>query len=80
MRRYMKSAEQGAATSVYAAVGAEWEGNGALYLSDCQVQGEFRGTEPLALDDEGWARWAFDEGAEEELWRQSLRMVGLEAK
>jgi hypothetical protein len=40
LRRYMKDAAQGAATSVYAAVSsAEWEGKGGRYLSDCVVQG-----------------------------------------
>lgn len=78
--KYMKSPEQGAATSVYAALGAEWEGRGGLYLSDCRVQGPFRGGEAIGVGDEGWERWAFDVEAEERLWRDSLRIVGLEGE
>jgi hypothetical protein len=29
---------------------------------------------------EGYAEWAYDEEAEERLWRESLVMVGLEAE
>lgn len=76
VKRYVKSAAQGAATSVYAAVGAELEGRGGLYLSNCAVQGPFEGTDPMAMDGEGFAAWAFDEEGEERLWRDSLGMVG----
>jgi hypothetical protein len=75
--KYTKSPAQGAATSVYAAVGKEWEGRGRLYLSNCVAQGLFKGEDPMSSMDEGYARWAFDEVAEEELWRLSLGMVGL---
>lgn len=75
--KYMKSPAQGAATSVYAAVGKEFEGKGGLYLADCAAQGPFKGADPFATDDEGYAAWAFDEKAEEELWRASKGMVGL---
>jgi NAD(P)-dependent dehydrogenase (short-subunit alcohol dehydrogenase family) len=74
-RAYMKSAAQGAATSVYAALGKEWEGKGLLYLSDCQAQGPYQGGD--VGTDEGYQTWAFDEEAENELWEQSLKMVGL---
>lgn len=77
MVKYMKNAAQGAATSVYAALGKEWEGKGLLYLSDCQAQGPFKGDDPMSVTDEGYQTWAFDPEAEEELWKQSLVMVGL---
>lgn len=80
MGRYMKSIAQGAATSVYAALGKEFEGKGALYLSDCAAQGLFKGTDPMATGDEGHAAWAFDQEAEEKLWKASLEMVGLPAE
>lgn len=75
---YMKSPAQGAATSVYAALGKEWEGKGALYLADCAAQGPFKGGEALGTGDEGFAEWAFDEEAEEKLWRDSAKLVGVE--
>ena len=78
MKAYLKSPAQGAATSVYAALGRDFEGKGLLYLSDCQAQGPFRGEDPMSAKDEGYATWAFDEEAEEKLWKASLEMVGLE--
>jgi NAD(P)-dependent dehydrogenase (short-subunit alcohol dehydrogenase family) len=39
--KYMKSVEQGAATSVYAALSKEWEGRGGRYLSNCEEQEEY---------------------------------------
>ena len=37
----MKRLAQGAATSVYAAVGKGWASKGGKYLSNCEEQGEF---------------------------------------
>ena len=37
----MKSPEQGAATTVWAAVGRQWEGVGGKYLEDCSVSQPF---------------------------------------
>ncbi|KAI9725444.1 MAG: hypothetical protein M1828_003115 [Chrysothrix sp. TS-e1954] len=74
LANYMKSPEQGAATSVLCAVGKEWEGKGGKYLEDCDVA-------PPAPDVPGMtpgvAKWAFDQQAEETLWKASLGMVGL---
>jgi NAD(P)-dependent dehydrogenase (short-subunit alcohol dehydrogenase family) len=71
----MKSLEQGAATTVWAAVAKEWEGKGGKYLEDCQV------SVPVKTDMErtrpGYAPHAFDEQLEERLWVDSLKMVGL---
>ncbi|KAF4907039.1 Retinol dehydrogenase 12 [Colletotrichum fructicola] len=74
--RHLKNAAQGAATSVLAAVGAEWEGNGGRYLADCVEQGP-------AMDlssqiDTGYAPWALDEEKEARLWGDSCRLVGFE--
>ena len=67
----LKSTEQGAATSVLAAVGKVYEGKGRLYLEDCDV------TELTKTGDEGHSAYAFDKEKEARLWRDSLRMVGL---
>jgi NAD(P)-dependent dehydrogenase (short-subunit alcohol dehydrogenase family) len=71
----MKSTEQGAATSVLAAVGREYEGKGRIYMNDCTV---------AELGDASWseggssiAKWGFDEQKEMRLWEDSLKMVGL---
>lgn len=50
----VEGAAQGSATSVYAAVGAEFEGRGGPCLADCVVQGPFRGRDAMAMDGEGF--------------------------
>ncbi|KAL6717294.1 hypothetical protein ACLMJK_005209 [Lecanora helva] len=74
MKNYMKSPEQGAATTVYAALSRDWEGKGGKYLEDCaeaelcQASGSTSG---------GYAPHAYDEQAEKRLWIDSLRFVGI---
>jgi NAD(P)-dependent dehydrogenase (short-subunit alcohol dehydrogenase family) len=74
--RYMKSVEQGAATTVYAAISHEWEGKGGKYLSDCVVQEPFKGGSPLY--DDGYAAWIYDCEKEGKLWKESMRLIGME--
>ncbi|EMC97101.1 hypothetical protein BAUCODRAFT_23481 [Baudoinia panamericana UAMH 10762] len=77
--RYMKSPEQGAATTVYAALSKEWANKGGKYLSNCVEQPAFDAPDgPLSLKSDGYERWAYDEEKASRLWRDSLRMVGLE--
>ncbi|TKA73649.1 hypothetical protein B0A55_06507 [Friedmanniomyces simplex] len=70
-----KSAEQGAATTVWAAVSPHFEGqNGGRYLDDVGESG------PMAagalVGGAGYAPHAYDEEAEERLWGVSCRAVG----
>ncbi|KAM0431286.1 hypothetical protein ACHAPT_005257 [Fusarium lateritium] len=69
----LKSPEQGAATTVWAAVGKQWEGTGGRYLEDCH--------EAEACEDEapqsGYAKHAYDPEKEGRLWEDSLKIVGL---
>lgn len=74
MRLVEKSVAQGAATSVWAAVGRVWEGKGGVYLEDVRVGVE---VEEPDLVTGGYKAWAFDEEAGERLWVVSLGMVGL---
>jgi NAD(P)-dependent dehydrogenase (short-subunit alcohol dehydrogenase family) len=67
----LKSIEQGAATSVLAAVGKEYEGKGRLYFEDCDLALETKNNES------GHAKYAFDKEKEARLWEDSLKMVGL---
>jgi NAD(P)-dependent dehydrogenase (short-subunit alcohol dehydrogenase family) len=71
-----KSPEQGAATSVYAAVDKELEGKGGMYLEDCGVAGLASVNEDMGSP--GYASFAFDEGVEERLWGVSCGLVGVE--
>ncbi|KAL7921483.1 hypothetical protein ACQKWADRAFT_327566 [Trichoderma austrokoningii] len=72
----MKSAEQGAATQVWAAIGREWEGKGGRYLADV--------AEAKAGPDDGDMTSSLTAGhtynAEEEarLWKDSLKIVGVD--
>jgi hypothetical protein len=74
---FVKSTEQGAASTVLAAIGKEYEGRGGLYLEDCGEWGPVKGDRYTVLDG-GYEGRAFDEEGEERLWGVSLGMVGLE--
>jgi NAD(P)-dependent dehydrogenase (short-subunit alcohol dehydrogenase family) len=74
--RGMKSVEQGAATSVYAALSKEWESKGGKYLSDCEEMGPVVEWD-MTKGDAGYADWAYDEEKSKKLWVESLKMVGL---
>ncbi|WAO93487.1 Short-chain dehydrogenase/reductase SDR [Fusarium falciforme] len=72
----IKSVEQGAATSVWAAVGKAWEHKGGKYLVNCAV------AEPYAEGDDkfsapGYAPYAYDVEEAKRLWSDSLKLVGL---
>ncbi|KAF6830881.1 WW domain-containing oxidoreductase [Colletotrichum plurivorum] len=75
----MKSIEQGAATSVLAAVGKAWASRGGKYIVDCEVAGPYEEGDDkfTAL---GYAPWAYDVKKAARLWRDSLEMVGLPAE
>ncbi|KAF2824952.1 short-chain dehydrogenase [Ophiobolus disseminans] len=79
--RTYKSAEQGAATQVYAAVSEEWKHKGGRYLASMVEQKsrvETRKVEGMYEHaNEGWAEWVYDVEGEERLWVDSLGIVGL---
>ncbi|KAF2493386.1 NAD(P)-binding protein [Lophium mytilinum] len=78
--RTVKSSEQGASTSVYAALSEEWKDKGGRYLADCEEQLEVgkKPTQAQDANDDGYKSWAYDRDGEEKLWKDSLKMVGLE--
>jgi NAD(P)-dependent dehydrogenase (short-subunit alcohol dehydrogenase family) len=69
-----KNPEQGAATSVWAAVGADWERTGGAYLEDVRVAVPCTSDNMLAP---GFAPHAFDREGATKLWDLSNAMVGL---
>ena len=73
-QKAFKSVEQGASNTVYAALGKEFEGRGGCYLEDCNESGEQTEPGPMAA---GYAKHAFDEGGEKQLWIDSCKMVGV---
>ncbi|KAK5634183.1 hypothetical protein RRF57_009897 [Xylaria bambusicola] len=70
---FMKSPEQGAATTIVAAVSKEWEGKGGKYLEDCQVAKQ----EPLVPWTKGVKDYAYDEDKENRLWELTLKTLNL---
>jgi NAD(P)-dependent dehydrogenase (short-subunit alcohol dehydrogenase family) len=68
-----KTPEQGASTSTWAALGAELEGKGGLYLEDCN-QAEPAAT---AARMRGVADWALDPAAADLLWAESVKTTGV---
>ncbi|HZZ35001.1 MAG TPA: oxidoreductase [Caulobacteraceae bacterium] len=67
-----KSTEQGAATSVWAAVGPELEGVGGLYLEDCHQAAAWSADNPFA----GVMPHALDPEAADRLWDLSVKTTG----
>ncbi|KAL2816187.1 NAD(P)-binding protein [Aspergillus cavernicola] len=76
MLKIVKSKEQGAATTVLAAVGREWEGRGGRYLEDCDEAR--KGVDDGNVFGVGFVERTYDEVAEGRLWGMSLGLVGME--
>jgi NAD(P)-dependent dehydrogenase (short-subunit alcohol dehydrogenase family) len=75
LRNVEKSLAQGAATSVWAAVATKLEGKGGVYLSDV---GEAQpAAETELVGGPGYGPHAYDEEAEEKLWKLSYEAVCL---
>ncbi|KAM0288932.1 hypothetical protein ACHAO9_006440 [Fusarium lateritium] len=72
----MKSPEQGATTSVWAAVSKAWENEGGKYLVDCAVAEPGSGGEDK-MTTLTYAAYAYDAEKAGKLWRDSLKLVGL---
>ncbi|GAW14463.1 hypothetical protein ANO14919_038660 [Xylariales sp. No.14919] len=70
---FMKNEEQGAATTVLAAVGEEWEGKGGKYLENCQVAMP----ESSIPGIKGVMDYAYDESKENRLWELTLKTLDL---
>lgn len=73
--KLMKSPEQGAATTVWAAIGKEWETKGGKYLAECGTT--TRGNDKHEIAGVGYAGHCYDPEKEARLWKDSLKMVGL---
>ncbi|EED14624.1 short-chain dehydrogenase/reductase, putative [Talaromyces stipitatus ATCC 10500] len=71
----MKSPEQGAATTLVAAIGKEWENKGGKYLEDCEEAK--RGADDQNVFGIGWVRQTYNAENEARLWKDSLEMLGL---
>lgn len=75
-KKFEKNDEQGAATTVVAAVAREWESQGGEYLENCSVSN----TENVVHGLSGVKEYAFDERKEERLWKLTLEILGLDTE
>ena len=75
-KNFMMNAEQGAATTVYAALSKEWEGRGGRYLANCIEQGPLDpNSSQFDGDSVGYAPWAYDVEKAAKLWDVSCELV-----
>ncbi|KAL6825956.1 NAD(P)-binding protein [Trichoderma sp. SZMC 28015] len=72
----MKSPEQGAATQVWAAIARELEGKGGKYLADVSVA--VPGPDDKDMSKPTTVKHTYDAAEEARLWKDSLKLVGLE--
>ena len=72
-----KTVEQGAATSLVAAVAPEFERTGGHYLDDCREAYTVPNDADLSAHSHGVKEWALDPDAARELWSVSLKMLNL---
>ena len=75
VREGFKTPEQGASTSVWAAVGEELEGIGGLYLEDCAEAAPWSKDNPM----KGVMPYAIDPEAADRLWALSEEITGVSA-
>jgi NAD(P)-dependent dehydrogenase (short-subunit alcohol dehydrogenase family) len=69
-----KSAEQGAATSVWCATSPRLAGMGGVYCEDCDIAAL---ADPASADFTGVRPWAVDPAAADRLWALSEKMTGV---
>jgi NAD(P)-dependent dehydrogenase (short-subunit alcohol dehydrogenase family) len=71
-----KSTQQGAATTLVAAVAPEFAHTGGHYLDDCREAFTVEDDADLFANSHGVKRWALDPAAAEQLWTLSLELLG----
>lgn len=69
----IKTVQQGAATSVWAATAPELSDHGGAYLLDCQVAEAVTAKNPR----NGFAPWAYDQESAERLFHDSEKLTGI---
>jgi NAD(P)-dependent dehydrogenase (short-subunit alcohol dehydrogenase family) len=71
--KMLKSPEQGAATTVWAATAKVFEGQGGKYLEDCQIAKPPKAG--AGQYDPGYSKWAYDEKKATLLWEKSMDLI-----
>jgi NAD(P)-dependent dehydrogenase (short-subunit alcohol dehydrogenase family) len=75
VNKKLKSPEQGASTTVWAATVKALEGDGGKYLEECQIAKPTPAGQEQDLSQPGYAPHAYDEEKERLLWEKSLELV-----
>jgi hypothetical protein len=70
-----KNLEQGASTSIWAAVAPELDGKGGLYLENCSISPCFSTKEEVYKNYIGYLSYAVDSNNAEKLWNLSEKMI-----
>ncbi|KAL6246768.1 hypothetical protein RBB50_006075 [Rhinocladiella similis] len=78
IQKSMKSPEQGAATTVLAAVDKELEGKGGKYLDNTAISPPIDPARKHELAAPGYESWIYDEEAAKQLWTVSGQIVGVD--
>ena len=71
----MKSVQQGASTSVWAAVSEDLEAKGGLYLDDCGISTE--GSDPEVINENlyGYMPYVMNQESANKLWHLSEELI-----
>ena len=72
---HFKSVEQGASTTVWAAVASELEDKGGYYLENCQLAELRKSREEVMINRTGLLKYAIDEDKALKLWNLSLEWI-----
>ncbi|KAI9706202.1 MAG: hypothetical protein M1820_004963 [Bogoriella megaspora] len=75
VQRFIMDAEQGAATTMVAAIGKDFKYKGRIYMEMCDEAGPSKGNGGHM--DPGHSPWAFDKEKEAKLWNLSCELLGL---
>jgi NAD(P)-dependent dehydrogenase (short-subunit alcohol dehydrogenase family) len=70
-----KTIEQGASTTIWAAVAHELDGRGGLYLEDCQISKLAPSPEAIFKDFFGYLEYALNKESASKLWEISLKWL-----
>jgi len=71
----LKTIEQGAATTVWAATADELDGKGGLYLEDCGIGEETNDLEKIKETKSGYRSFIMDKTRSDKLWDLSEKLI-----
>ena len=71
----LKTVEQGAATTVWAATAQELDGKGGLYLEDCKISDEVNDIEKIKQEKFGFMSFIMDKTSSDKLWDLSEKLI-----